>query len=252
MMRYIISCFLILITSSCSDMDSPPELINKLRPILTTINSQDGSDSTPPLLGETVSLYFHFLAPEEVETVSLELSSSASALPNTLNQTHLIRFEAATLIKLSSLNHIIVSSIWQLPSNTADIKGLTGGVAPFNYAVKALADGYEKEITGSFLVYTSADAPTYNWNFDDAGIELPESDSSKALSTESVSIKASSGNTQNEPVKIAWFTSIGEILNRRSVETTWKPNEAGEHSLIFTIRGKSSKMSAIRSVSVSL
>lgn len=251
-MRFIISCFVTIITSSCSDMDSPPELINKLRPILTTINSQDGSASAPPMVGETVSLYFHFLAPEDIESVSLELSPTPSPLPNALNQGNLVRLDSPTLIKLSSLNHIIVASTWQLPSDTDDITDLTNGVASFHYSIKAVADGYEKDINGSFLVYTSPDAPTYTWNFDDASIELPESNSSKSLSEDSVSIRANSGNTQNEPVKIAWFTSVGEILNRRSVETTWKPNEGGAHSLIFTVRGKNSRMAAIRSVSVTL
>lgn len=251
-MRNILFCCFLALGSSCSDMDSPPELINKLRPVLTTINSQNGNDSAPPLLGNSVSLYFHFLAPEGVENVTIELNATPSGLPNELGQADLISIKSATLIPLSALNHIIVESIWQLPSDSDSIEGITAGVAPFHYSVKAIAEDFEKEINGSFLAYTTADIPAYSWNFADADIELPAGEQAESLSKDSVSIKGKSGNDQNEPVKIAWFTSAGEILNRRAVETTWKPNKEGAQSIIFTVRGKSSKMAAIRSVSVNL
>lgn len=65
-----------------------------------------------------------------------------------------------------------------------------------------------------------------------------------------VDIQAELDNPNQEEFKIGWFASGGKITNRRAKQTKWLTPEAGEHTLLVTIRGKISKSFAMKAVRV--
>jgi len=111
------------------------------------------------------------------------------------------------------------------------------GQAKYGFLIKS---GLEIEkLVGTFLVYPEG-SPELNWTNPDVTLVTP----TEGLSLQSgadVDLSATFVDKNNEELKIGWFTSGGKVKNRRSKSTSWKTPDSGDHSVIFTARGRKSR-----------
>lgn len=228
---------------ACSNMDDPPELINKLRPILVTTQNKEASE--PVIAGENFRLYFHLLAPTGLENAPdiVLTQPKLTSSPNLLSEKNLVNYEATVINKKNGLSHIIAGIEFKIDSD--DIVGIETGKARVFYSVNIIEGERVVPIEGNILVYKDDQQEGFERGFSTSAITKPTADESQ-LSQKEIEIKAETGNEHNEPVKIAWFINEGSLQNRRASNSLWEVEQSGPLTLVFTIRGKESTLSAIR------
>lgn len=115
--------------------------------------------------------------------------------------------------------------------------GNSGGQV--NYGFKIDAGSEQELVTGTFMAY-AAGAPELALTAPTVAIVEPVADAKLAKEVKG-DLKATVVNASNEGIKLGWFTSGGEIQNRRAKETIWTRPPAGPQTVILTIRGKASR-----------
>ncbi len=100
----------------------------------------------------------------------------------------------------------------------------------------------EIPIVGDFPAYRTDEVPGAAATLAGSRILSPLSGSQVAGELE---LKAEVVNRQQEPVKVGWYASAGEIENRRAAGSTWTLPGAGRYTLVFTVRGKNSRSGEI-------
>ena len=272
MVRFLVLAFSSLTLaalSACSDMKSRPETADKLKPILVQVNAPTAADPAyqPPVWGDKVRLDFHFIAPTELGEITaksefpggeeaaeeLEEAVSSASIPAFGNLPIILPAPMPVLIggpevdkSYPGLQHIVVHSEVQLPTAEVLTKFIPETAARdfvrFRYQI-SVSDGTRNiPVTGDFPAYRAATVPGADWNVYSSAIVSPASGSETGLT---VDVNAEVVNPQNEAIKIAWFTSQGEIKNRRASETEWKLPGAGAYTLVFTVRGKQSRTATL-------
>ena len=251
MQTLIVSLFLGLSALACSDMKTRPETADKLKPILVLINPPDESKNptaplprtnlNPPLPGQTVKLEFHFVGPEGFTNITLtpsEPEARALTLPIT-NWT----VAAPEFHPYPGLQHITIAATAAIP--TADeLTALApsfaaSGIVRLRYTL-LVSDGLrELPVAGDFVVYRDNAVETAAWSLFGSSIDSPAL--AQVLSDKKLTISSTLQNQQDEPIKIGWYVSAGEIKNRRASESEWELPGSGSYTLVFTIRGKESR-----------
>ena len=119
------------------------------------------------------------------------------------------------------------------------------------YGVKVSTADDEEFVAGSFLVYTEGSSEL-DWQSPSVSITSPQQ--AQVFQTgEVVDLEATITNPNDENIKLGWFSTDGNIQNRRSNSTQWTaPSEAGTYTLLLTIRGKSSRGFGLNAVQVTV
>jgi len=125
---------------------------------------------------------------------------------------------------------------------------LTTGIGKIRYGIKLASGSEEEKIVGDILVYPATAAESA-WVAPTIDIGTPLAGAT-VKAGEAIDLQATVTDTNQEGLKVGWFTNDGKIVNRRAKSTQWTPPAAGEYSLIATARGRKSKALAIKVISV--
>ncbi|WP_141732157.1 hypothetical protein [Oligoflexus tunisiensis] len=253
---------LLTLLLACSGEDKRPETADKLKPILVLVNPPAGA-STPtapldasgweaPVAGGTVTLQFHFIGPADMETLTLtpgEVELQPPTLPIT-NWT----VAAAAPHDYPGLRHVTIDATASLPTaqelstplSTFDKEGFVR----LRYTLVVSDGSRELPVVGDFIVYRDNTVPGASENLFGSTLDLPLPN--EPVTDKVVKIASTLQNPQDEPVKIGWYVSEGEIKNRRAANTEWELPGSGDYTLIFTVRGKESRNGDIQIRSVSM
>lgn len=262
-MQFILASLLILSTMlACRDMKTRPETADKLKPILVLVNPPTESKTptqplpkavaNPPLPGQTVTLEFHFIGPAGITGVTLS-EGELEARPLTVPITGW-SIDSPELHDYPGLRHITIAARVAVPS-AASLTQLwpafaSEGLVRLRYTM-VVSDGTRNlPIAGDFVVYRDKTVESSQWTLYGSSIDSPAA--GEAPTDPKLTIASTLQNSQNEPIKIAWFVSDGEIKNRRASSTEWKLPGAGSYTLVFTIRGKDSRNGDIQIRQVTL
>lgn len=195
-------------------------------------------------------------APAEVEltiNAALPLGTTATVVPfrDPRQKAALTYDEADITIDPASIKHTAVGGLTlfeakakvKVPTLAAAVaaRALKPGSsgAALNYGFLITAGTEEERVVGNVLAY-AAGSPELAWKAPTG--EITEPAENAVLSPEEKgAIKAAIGNANGEELKVGWFTSGGEITNRRAKETTWLRPASGPQTLILTVRGKKSR-----------
>ncbi len=251
MQNFIISFILCMSALACSDMKTRPETADKLKPILVLVNPPEESEKplaplprsnfAPPLPGKTVKLEFHFIGPADFTSITLT-PGEPEPRPLTLPISNWT-VEAAKPHPYPGLQHITIVATAPIPS-AEQLTALaptvaTLGVVRLRYTLIVSDGNREVPLAGDFLVYRDNEVESAKTNLFGSSIDAPLAN--QDLSDKKLSIASTLQNEQDEPVKIGWYVSAGEIKNRRASATEWELPGSGSYTLIFTIRGKESR-----------
>ncbi len=251
MRTLIVSLVLGMSALACSDMNSRPETADKLKPILVLVNPPIESKTPvaplpdtslkPPLPGDTVTLEFHFVGPVDFKNITLT-PAEPELRPLTLPISNWTVF-APDFHPYSGLQHITIEATAPLPT-AAELTALaptfaTTGVVRLRYTLVVSDGERELPLAGDFVVYRDNAVQSSQWSLFGSSIDSPAA--KQNVSDKKLTISSTLKNVQDEPVKLGWYVSGGEIKNRRASETEWELPGAGSYTLVFTIRGKESR-----------
>jgi hypothetical protein len=226
-------------------MNSRPETADKLKPVLVQVNAPAaGTPFDPPSWGETATLTFHFIAPESQGDITAG-STAAEPAPLTFPIGPLA-VNPPTVTTYAGLKHVVVTASVAIPS-AAEWALISPALAeaPFirlRYRLLVNDGIREIPIVGDFPAYRTDDVPGAAATLSGSRIVTPTSGSQVGGELD---VEAQIVNTQQEPVKLGWYASAGEIENRRAATSTWKLPGPGRYTLVFTVRGKTSRSGEI-------
>ncbi len=235
----------------CSDPKTRPETADKLKPMLVLVNPPAGADEPlaplsgenwkVPVVGEEVTLQFHFVGPADLGPLTLttgDVAPQPLSLP--FNDWTI---DVADPHDYPGLRHVTINARANLPT-AAEITALWPefpniGFVRLRYTLVASDGTRELPLAGDFIVYRDGAVSGASQNLFGSTIDTPLANEN--VSGTKLTVSSTLKNTQDEPVKIGWYVSAGEIKNRRAASTEWELPGSGEYTLIFTIRGKESR-----------
>lgn len=247
---------------ACSDPKTRPETADKLKPMLVLVNPPSDAGTfeqplnpgsrQPPLAGEDVQLQFHFVGPVDMSALTLT-PAEPELRPLTLPITNWI-IDAPTVGNFPGLQHVIITARASLPS-AGELGALwplfnTEGFVRLRYTMVASDGTRELALAGDFVVYRDATVDGASQSLFGSAIDYPLAN--EKVSDTKLTIASTLSNAQDEPVKIGWYVSAGEIKNRRASTTEWELPGSGDYTLILTVRGKESRNGDIQIRRVSL
>jgi hypothetical protein len=242
---------LLALLLSCSDSDTRPETADKLKPIMVLVNPPagaatpvqplNGSVWQPAVVGETVTLQFHFIGPSDLGSLTLT-TSEVEPRPLTLPFNNWT-IQTPVVNDYPGLRHVTIEAGATLPT-AEELTALwedfpSVGFVRLRYTLVVSDGTRELPLAGDFVVYRDAAFPGAKDNLFGSTIDAPAA--GETVSDKKVTISSTLRNPQDEDVKIGWYVSAGEVKNRRAVTTEWELPGSGEYTLIFTVRGKEAR-----------
>ena len=238
--------FILLLISfyRCGDEENPQEKISKLRAV--------GVDFDPVILsdkdhiGKTINATFILAMPEGTTITNSDFSDEAN------------KFEVMPLTEVEQSDEEIYQQIG--PLRLAQVK-FTGvipqvmvnpfiGLTKVAYARRFEAENEQEDVIGSLIIFSSEKEQT-SWTPHTVEILEPAADAQLANSEE-IPIVAYIKGKNDEPYKVGWFTSTGNIKNRRAIKTSLIEPDSGAQTLIVTVRGLSTGAFAWKAISITL
>lgn len=251
-LSFALAFFASTLTLSCGldNSDSErQELVDRLRalgvaavPLVSTIPADSESS-------QQVTLTVHVATPSN-EPVAIEgfRNVGRKGANVVLQPSQIVIDETATQEqKVGNLRVISFKATVLVPSEKYWL-GVRGGTVQYGFKV---TNGSQSElISGEFLAFRSGQ-PELAWTNPTLAVKYPEAESiaSKGANGEITMVISKS---QSEIMLPGWFVSTGNVEQRRSETTNWKPGESGEHAVIATARGADSLGFAIQIVKVNV
>lgn len=240
--------FIILLSlpllQTCNEEEERYEVVNKLRAIGVENNPVAVKPSTADE-PQTVTLSFYVIQPEN-KPLSAEVFTDYGAEPGDIIEVS-INETIEDPTELGGLFLHRIEASYAIPSSDFLPIPDDPGFIRLRYNVRIFNDSEEEKIVGNILVY-KPDNEILNWT--NPTIELLTPGDGETIQAGDVDIKGSISADFQEEWRVSWFTTEGEIENRRAKETKWKTPGSGNHSLIFTVRGLNSNTFAIRTANV--
>lgn len=246
---------LVLITACDGDNDKDyPAQVEILKPVLVEVNAGAALASEhSAVLDQTVTLDFHFLAPLDGALTNprvLTPNGTATAAPFSG-----LVAGAVTQTDYPGVRHFVVRAEGHIPNfdSFGDIRPTitANGYISLRYQLVVFDGIRDINIVGDFPAYIDRTRAESAANFVDASITKPAADG--AVTVPDFDIGASFTNPLAEEARILWFvTGDSTIADRRVQDTTLKLPAAGAYTLVFTVRGETSKASAIRFRTITL
>jgi hypothetical protein len=110
------------------------------------------------------------------------------------------------------------------------------GFLPLRYALVLRSGDEEEKIVGNVLLYPP-DSPKLLWKTPTAEITSPQSGEG-LVNSKKIELKANLINpNEGDNLRVSWFVSSGNVINRRARETVWEKADGGTQSIILTVRG---------------
>ncbi len=237
---------LFLVLSACGDDSDRQENIAKVRGLGMSSNplvSIPSTDSDP----KTMDLTFFVAAPLG-ETLQFEKfmddpTSSALLLDPSqyeLGTNRVHDYKALRVVEM----HVTA----KVPT-TNELPPVGGRV---RVGVRIRGSKNEEKFVGTFLVVPPANKTALEWKAPTVDIADPSADAANIKSGNTVPLQASLTDPNQEEWKVGWFSSAGQITNRRSLETYWKTSSTGPQTLIVTVRAKRSLGFAMKVLEVNV
>jgi len=236
-MRQLTLLVFMLISVSCRQNEDRHERIDKLRGIGVTATPP----VTPATVGDAISdvkLTVLFAAPKgsaiEASSFVDKAQAQLKVLDNVVvdDSTRKLADEGALTLYSFDANFSAPSSeLFSQP-------GFQNGVR-LRYAFEA-AIGEDEEVMIGDIVMAPEGAKQLVFENPVASISLPAAGETVARGAE-VTLEGAVESKNGELLKYGWFVSSGEVDNRRAKTATWTGFDEGEQTVIFTVRGRSSR-----------
>ncbi|HET9235638.1 MAG TPA: hypothetical protein VFO10_00215 [Oligoflexus sp.] len=242
---------LLALLLGCSDPKTRPETADKLKPILVLVNPPDGADAPlqplngdawqPPVLGQSVTLQFHFIGPADLAPLTLR---TGEVEPRVLT----VPFNDWTIAAADphdypGLRHVTIEAVGTTPTadELVDYWAQYPGVdfVRLRYTLIVSDGTRELPLAGDFVVYRDANSPGAKDNLFGSSIDSPAAN--VPVTDKKLTISSTLQFPEDEDIKIGWYASAGEIKNRRAASTEWELPGSGEYTLILTVRGKEAR-----------
>jgi hypothetical protein len=230
-------------SQACNEDEARYEVIDKLRGLGVAAAPLVATPSTGASQ-HSVTLTFHAAVPLG-ETVTAEPyvdDASKYAFPVPLQ----IVAGSAKYQDLAAFRHYSVQATVAVPTAAALAIPADPGFQRIRYGLVLRSGSEEEKIVGNFAVYPEG-ATEADWEAPTAEVSAPASGTTVSGEED---LKATIANSIGEPIRVAWFVSAGEVLNRRAKETTWDTGGSGPQTVIFTARGRRSGAFVMRAIDV--
>jgi len=120
--------------------------------------------------------------------------------------------------------------------------------AQLRYGLKIIGPSNSEQVIADIPVYPTG-APELKWQTPSIAITQPVDGATVAIKG-GVDVKATVTNPTNEPIKIGWFVTAGQIANRRAAETSWSVKAQGTQTILVTIHGLNTRGFALKAITV--
>ena len=246
-MKFTLSILVSIILLGCGGEEDRQENLFKLRGLGAISNPLVSLPTTDPTTPRKVELRVYAALPIG-ETATVEpFEDDGSPFFARLSVGD-ISIDTASLAYQAYPGFQIMSFTASLSVPVAETFARTKGAGQVRYGFLIKSGNEVEKLVGNFLVYPEG-SPELNWVNPEVALENP----TEGLSLKSgsdVSISAALTDKNDEDLKLGWFASGGKVKNRRAKSTSWETPGAGEHTVIFTARGKKSRGFAMQIVKV--
>lgn len=237
-MKNLFIILFLLVLSSCNADSARPEVVDKLRAIGVKATPYVVSGSTP------VTLEVYSLVPLE-QTVKQDVYEDDSSVLPILP----ISSVSGDYTDLSSLR--IYKATYSGVTLPLEDDLLASNTMSLRYGMSLSASsGEEEKVVGNLVLHPStsdllannATPPEVTITGVEDGVSVPSS----------FDLNAEISNRNDESFKIGWYTTSGEIKNRRALSTSIEKMEAGAQTIVVTIRSKSTNAFAYKAIDVTV
>lgn len=213
----------------CADDSVRPEVIDKLRTIGVTRNP---SVAASVLAGgpssANLTAYLALPQGQAIDSVKPFVDEKDSyGLPSTVS----VNLGEITYEDLGPLRLAVIPAQMTLPPITDDQLSAFNGVARVRFGMLVLAGKEEEKIVGDILI-TKPDSELLIAPEPSAEITVPSLGGTRGPSGP---LKAVLTKEYDEPIKLSWFVSSGEVTNQFAKETEWNSASPGEQAVILGV-----------------
>lgn len=221
---------LLLAHAACNEDAERFENIKKLRAFGAAADPVSSSPSTATLPKIVTMTFFAALPKDQTATAEPFIDEASKfAIPLLLTIVpNSEAYEDHPAFRIYS-----VKATAPVPPTTAVIFPEGQNFARFRYGMKIVSADEEEKIVGNILIYPEG-APELSWTAPTLTINNPVGAAS-VHGKQDISLTIDSTNTEN--FRISWFVNDGKIKNRRGIKTEWEPENAGEYTMLATVRG---------------
>lgn len=216
---------ILLVLSSCNNIESYPERIDKLRAIGVDTPEASYNYTTDP-----ITLTFLLLSPSN-STLTASIDDPDESSVMSLGTPNVQSPEAVGNLFLYRVEVSATFPSEELMENNGDF-----GTKAY-YGVRFTQDNEIERVKGSINAFNSGIEALFSEP--SISISEPTADGSASLGSK-VDLKAETTTGSNENYRLSWFVSSGKVEKYRADETEWEPEATGSQAIIATVRGLSS------------
>jgi len=247
---YLITLTTIALLKCGSDLPKQ-ELVNKMRGLGTRVTPLATAPSTTGQLPQTVTLTLYGALPlgqTATLTPYTEANpSTSSEFPLSAQDMEIVS-NSLTYTDHTALRIVSAQATIKIPT-LDELEKFSGGSftgAPLGYSFQWISADNTEKVHGNFPVYPAGSASLQNT---EPTISITSPTSGNVASA-SGSLSLTSTLSQFDNMIVGWFVSSGEIINRRSQNSTWNKIQGGPQTLILTARVQSNGAFAYQVVDV--
>lgn len=237
-MKYALSILTALVFLSCGGDEDRQENLFKLRGLGAASNPLVSLPSVDPAAPRKVELTVYVALPLG-ETATVEpFEDTTSPIIANLSVSD-IAIDPASMVyqDYPGFQILTFKASLNVPVATRFFRTKGAGQAKYGFLIKS---GTEVEkLVGNFLVYPDG-SPELNYLSPEVSLVTP-TEGLSLKSASDVDLTATLVDKNDEDLKLGWFASGGKVKNRRAKSTTWETPGVGDHTVIFTARGKKSR-----------
>lgn len=249
-MRICSLIFCLIVLAGCSDDDERYEEITKLRTLGVSSDKVTTTTSTDSIT-ETVTLTFHLALPNGETVTSIENYSDSTDDPRYLSVPLAVDTSLESYSERGGFTIYSVPAVLTIPDLSQNAVFLAAGLYSLRYGLTITSDSGENEnIVGNYLIYPPGSKELTDWQTPPNLSITSLSDGETVNISTKIPLKGEISKTIEENYRVGWFVSKGKVKNRRSIDTEWEIEEAGTHTIVLTIRGRSSGTFAYQAIDV--
>jgi hypothetical protein len=235
----IFSFVLFVVACACNEDMDRQEVLDRFRGLGSIADPLVSIPSVGDIVSE-VELTVYLVMPTDQEIVSAEpYEDDGSVAVPALGKDSV--FVDASSITHQDYNEVRVGSFKATllvpgAESLPALASLPRAQVRYGFVVKSDTD--TETIVGNFVV-AKPDGEELAWQVPTISVATPETDG--VLDPTSMDLEARINNVNDEPLKMGWFVTSGEVSNRRALTTTWKEYDKKDQSIIATVHGKWSR-----------
>ncbi|NRA63183.1 MAG: hypothetical protein HRU19_01800 [Pseudobacteriovorax sp.] len=225
-----------LALSSCDDIESTPELVDKLRAVgvaqdsLTYVSPEDGAAAV------TATLTFVLVTPNGAGPIE---SGAAEKTDTTFRELTFAADQPAAEVYADFTLHRFVATT-TIPSQSELEFSPLDGTAYFDVGWR-FSIGSDVELFQSRIkVYQSGERidPTISGEENQPlGISILNPTENLSVPAGTVTLSAELSNDVEDNYRISWLVGVGSIERIRTIETDWEGVAAGNRTVMVVVRG---------------